>query len=612
MSRNYTHHQSTPADVWIVTHGLNALPNIDVTIEENGVRQKILVDRVVYIDENSLEIRFNSQRVGQVRVIAGTNITYASYDAYTIIQAVDYFPYKTFTARFDSLARIPQRTSEPSTSTISVQNGRLYTIITNLTASEARVIVYDNPYDLNVITDIPNIPYSGNHSIKNCTVWNDVMYFISHDNAASLNNTTLNDDTVWRIDLNTTTISSVQYPQYDGFNGLTTDGEFLYATTWVGPGTPVSMLKLNMTDLTVVESFAGNAASQRYSHVTFDHEFQLFYVVPSIVGSSLLYVLDGFNGSVIHTTQLGSNTPTDINNLFIYGPYVYVANTTDFINPIQIKWLNTTYRPVIDTTSAGSTCALTGPITKAYHLLVPGASHIYMSPYTRAVYVSNNTDPTTITKFESLLDETIVEVYTLPEIVSLKDFVVHEDKIHALLTTNEYVRYDISDPANVIEETTFVLSFFNTQSRDTTHLSMQAYDGDIFFFAKTNLFPYQASTFTLPVGAFNSGNLVAESVWNINNDTSSVAQYIDIDIVTGYRHTVHTTNNGTSIEYNVHPGVGTSTRRLASYNSPFSSQIPDNMICYGGRLYYQLGTSIISYPTAVVPSLLYNNNACSL
>lgn len=71
MSVEYTHQQTVPAEVWTISHGMNAYPVTDVIITHEGTRQKILPRAVKYIDSNTIEVVFSTPLTGLVRLIGG-------------------------------------------------------------------------------------------------------------------------------------------------------------------------------------------------------------------------------------------------------------------------------------------------------------------------------------------------------------------------------------------------------------------------------------------------------------------------------------------------------------------------------------------------------------
>lgn len=61
----YNHVQSTPATTWSVVHGLGCYPVTDAIVD--GV--KALPSDVKYIDENNLQVIFETPQTGRVRVV---------------------------------------------------------------------------------------------------------------------------------------------------------------------------------------------------------------------------------------------------------------------------------------------------------------------------------------------------------------------------------------------------------------------------------------------------------------------------------------------------------------------------------------------------------------
>ena len=58
----YTHAQTTPAEVWIVQHGLKTFPNVTV-VDDN---RNVIIADIVYTDENTVTITFSEPMTGYV------------------------------------------------------------------------------------------------------------------------------------------------------------------------------------------------------------------------------------------------------------------------------------------------------------------------------------------------------------------------------------------------------------------------------------------------------------------------------------------------------------------------------------------------------------------
>lgn len=63
------HVQEAPSAVWSIYHQRPGYPIVDVYILLNGKVQKILPAGIVYIDENTVEVRFTEPRTGFATVL---------------------------------------------------------------------------------------------------------------------------------------------------------------------------------------------------------------------------------------------------------------------------------------------------------------------------------------------------------------------------------------------------------------------------------------------------------------------------------------------------------------------------------------------------------------
>lgn len=57
----YTHHQSTPLDIWNVNHNLGKFPSVTIVDSEGAM----VIGDILYIDENNLQISFSSAFSGK-------------------------------------------------------------------------------------------------------------------------------------------------------------------------------------------------------------------------------------------------------------------------------------------------------------------------------------------------------------------------------------------------------------------------------------------------------------------------------------------------------------------------------------------------------------------
>ena len=64
LARAYEHIQASASTSWTVVHGLGIYPTIDVFIDYQGEKHKILPLAVTYVDKNTCTISFSVARTG--------------------------------------------------------------------------------------------------------------------------------------------------------------------------------------------------------------------------------------------------------------------------------------------------------------------------------------------------------------------------------------------------------------------------------------------------------------------------------------------------------------------------------------------------------------------
>lgn len=68
--KDFEHTQVTPAHTWIINHKLNTeSPVVDVYIEVDGTKQKILPLKVEIVNPNTCQVKFSTNRSGTARVM---------------------------------------------------------------------------------------------------------------------------------------------------------------------------------------------------------------------------------------------------------------------------------------------------------------------------------------------------------------------------------------------------------------------------------------------------------------------------------------------------------------------------------------------------------------
>lgn len=67
---SYTHTQSVPSALWVVTHNLNlASPVVSVNVLNNGQMEKIIPKDIRSTNANTVEIEFTNPWTGSVRIL---------------------------------------------------------------------------------------------------------------------------------------------------------------------------------------------------------------------------------------------------------------------------------------------------------------------------------------------------------------------------------------------------------------------------------------------------------------------------------------------------------------------------------------------------------------
>lgn len=67
--RGYKHTQTSPSNVWTITHNLGeSYPIIDVFYNDSGTMTKILPEEVTVINQNTIQLTFSSSISGEAEV----------------------------------------------------------------------------------------------------------------------------------------------------------------------------------------------------------------------------------------------------------------------------------------------------------------------------------------------------------------------------------------------------------------------------------------------------------------------------------------------------------------------------------------------------------------
>jgi 3-oxoacyl-ACP reductase-like protein len=70
----YRHTQSTPSTLWTVAHNLSGsgsqgVPAVDVIVDYNGTRTKMMPDEITIVDKDTLTISFSVAQSGTAIII---------------------------------------------------------------------------------------------------------------------------------------------------------------------------------------------------------------------------------------------------------------------------------------------------------------------------------------------------------------------------------------------------------------------------------------------------------------------------------------------------------------------------------------------------------------
>ena len=60
----YTYEQESASATWVINHGQNRFPIVDVYVDVSGVSTKIIPLSVTYVSANTVEVAFSTARTG--------------------------------------------------------------------------------------------------------------------------------------------------------------------------------------------------------------------------------------------------------------------------------------------------------------------------------------------------------------------------------------------------------------------------------------------------------------------------------------------------------------------------------------------------------------------
>lgn len=68
-SFGYTHTQESATTVWTINHNLGREVIVDVAVDFQGAREKILPKSIIVVNENTLRVTFSNPFTGTARVV---------------------------------------------------------------------------------------------------------------------------------------------------------------------------------------------------------------------------------------------------------------------------------------------------------------------------------------------------------------------------------------------------------------------------------------------------------------------------------------------------------------------------------------------------------------
>ncbi len=68
-SYGYTHPQESASDVWTINHNLGREVIVDVVVDFQGNKEKIIPKRIIVVNDNTLRVTFSRPFTGSARVV---------------------------------------------------------------------------------------------------------------------------------------------------------------------------------------------------------------------------------------------------------------------------------------------------------------------------------------------------------------------------------------------------------------------------------------------------------------------------------------------------------------------------------------------------------------
>lgn len=68
-SYGYSHDQESEASVWTINHNLGRQVIVDVVVDFQGNREKILPKSIIVVNDNTLRVTFSGPFTGSARVV---------------------------------------------------------------------------------------------------------------------------------------------------------------------------------------------------------------------------------------------------------------------------------------------------------------------------------------------------------------------------------------------------------------------------------------------------------------------------------------------------------------------------------------------------------------
>lgn len=603
MSISFEFEQSTPTDVWTVNHGLGKLPNIDVIIEENGVRQKILIDRVTFIDEDNVELRFSTPRQGFARFTTDGTLPFPAYDEFTITEEVIFYPNAEFKLIGTNIGR-PSAPDNDSAIYIDPTDGYVYALYEDSSAQELYIRVSDSVLQdtANVIADL-TLPFTGRQTIRGGFVLNKVIHFVTYNARFGADNPTSrsqNDFAIWTVELeNNNAVTRYDYDTTLGpFTDIVTDGEFIYSLTTTGNWIkhPIDDVSQNaILEMVNITKYSGINVGNVFSAMAVDRQTGAFHLFRQNTNGSG-FVIDEYNGTplVSNRFRLARTLSSTVINVDIYDGYIYGVTSRSLV-ALAYKYGSQRIPSDIDPSVAKSLCG----ISQSQYNSIAGINFSSLAGVPIDTYYLSNHNGKMYAYSDS---NRTVYVYTSPLDRTLENTIVLSHPVDNPVAMCVYQNYFFfSEGSNIFRFTLnssgggAQLQLF--QSLDNTLLAMDVVNGELQLLVRRSSGGMVARVG--PLDYSGPSDLVQSSIMTVSNWRVS---YASIDPTTGHFYALFSQGGGR--QYTVIQGA-----RSSAYVDVSGTEW-DYIVAYGNRLFSRSGVRIRG--SNINNSFAYSNYQCLL